>query len=121
MAPTPPAALPALSAAAPQVVRSWQVTHPLGSGVLSGLTWGRWPGQYGADARVEAVQFVQRQGLGVQAFASVQRLNAPLFHAGQVVGSLLLAGVLAGLLGGAAGGGGSRGARTRSPVSRYPL
>lgn len=82
----------------PVVIHSWQVTHPLLSGALSGLAWGRWPHQYGADARVESVRFVQRQGYGIQAFAYVQRLNRPLFRAGQAVGALLLYGVLATLL-----------------------
>ena len=82
----------------PVVITSWQVTHPLLSGALSGLAWGRWPHRFGADARVESVQFVQRQGYGIQAFAYVQRLNRPLFRVGQGVGALLLFGVLASLL-----------------------
>jgi len=90
--------LPSPAVDAPVVIHSWQVAHPVLSGVFSGLAWGRWPTHFGADARSEAVQFVQRQGYGLQAFTYVQRLNRPLFRAGQGAGGLLLYSVVASLL-----------------------
>lgn len=97
LAPLPAAPRPerVTTAPPPVVLRSWQVAHPLLSGTLSGLAWGRWPRQYGDDALAEAVQRVQGQGYGVQAFTYVQRLNQPLFQFGRIMGGLLLYGVLA--------------------------
>ena len=62
------------------VVSSWQVANPVTTGIVSALTFGAWPKEYGADARHKPATLAQNAGYGVDAFGYLRRHNEAIFR-----------------------------------------
>jgi len=62
------------------IVSSWQVSNPVTTGIVSALTFGAWPKEYGADARPKPATLAQNAGYGEDAFAYLRRHNEAIFR-----------------------------------------
>lgn len=81
-APVPPASTPDQAPVTQPdfVYRSWQVEHPVLTGVLSTLSLGLWPGEFGADVQRREFQLVMNQGFGQHAYGYVQAASYRIFQ-----------------------------------------
>lgn len=61
------------------IVQSWQVDHPLSTGVLSALSLGLWPERFGDDAIRKPGSLLMNAGYGEVAFGYVRQGAEPIF------------------------------------------
>ncbi len=63
-----------------RIVSSWQVSHPVATGMLSALTMGLWPARFGNDAVEKPATLTMNAGYGVGGFSYVKQNAEPIFH-----------------------------------------
>lgn len=61
------------------IVHSWQVDHPLVTGLLSALSLGLWPERFGSDATRTPGGYSMNAGYGEVAYGYVRRAAEPIF------------------------------------------
>ncbi len=71
---------------------SWQVDHPVATGVISSLTLGLWPSSFGSDVMESAGGYSMNSGYGKEAYGYVKQAAEPIFRNSRLVswGVLLL-------------------------------
>jgi len=73
------------------IVQSWQVDHPVATGVFSALSFGLWPKLFGDDAVHEPGAYSMNAGYGETAFDYVRNAAKPIFiNTRRIVWSALL-------------------------------
>jgi heme A synthase len=73
-----------------EVANSWQVEHPVISGVASGLVLGAWPREFGTDVVTKpALRNVMNQGLGLSAFEYSRSAAREIFVRWRAVGAVI--------------------------------
>lgn len=81
-----------------RIVSSWQVDHPVATGMLSALSLGVWPARFGSDAVEKSVTLTMNVGYGVVGFSYVKQNAEPIFRMTRKitwVGLLVVAGFMA--------------------------
>ncbi len=73
-----------------QVVDSWQVDHPVITGVLSGMTLAFWPDQFGEDAEIKSAVQTMGHGYGQDAYIYIKRSNSIIFSKSRYIGYAIL-------------------------------
>ncbi|WP_293653271.1 hypothetical protein [Thiolapillus sp.] len=80
-----------------RIISSWQVVHPVATGVMSALTLGLWPSDFGSDAKENPAALSMNAGYGPVAFSYVKQSALPIFRTTRnIVWGMLF--VLAGFL-----------------------
>jgi hypothetical protein len=72
-----------------KVYHSWQVDHPVLTGVLSGLTMGLWPSDFGDDRRGLAGGVAMNSGYGLNAYDYVKQHSQVIFDTARWMSLLL--------------------------------
>ena len=63
-----------------RIISSWQVVHPVATGVMSALTLGLWPSDFGSDAKEKPATLSMNAGYGPVAFSYVKQSALPIFR-----------------------------------------
>jgi len=72
------------------VYSSWQVEHPVLTGVVSAFALGLWPSDFASDVRKVPSQAVMNQGFGAQAFEYIRMASLPIFQWSRIITYLTL-------------------------------
>lgn len=72
------------------VYSSWQVEHPVLTGIVSAFALGLWPSDFASDVQKSPSQAIMNQGFGAQAFEYIRMASRPIFQWSRIITYLTL-------------------------------